>query len=329
MDEVDFSEALDEGRSSLKDKHYEDAISKLKEVPNTSEQFTDAQELLAEAREDFATDRLDAARKAVDAGDNKTAEKALKSILKLLPKHSEAKLMLAELESVDAADPGGEKAGDKGAGKPKPGGKGGGAPTGQSAKTLMTTGLKAYHNRKWSDAQRAFREVTEGNFDKKSRSKAAVYLGAVKDVASGFATAESVASPLKRAKAFKKAYTADRRVDGHFGPALVRKLAAAYVAAGKAFYKGHRYPEAADAVREAMNFDPENNEAMDLEQKCIGQAGKLLQKAKDHMNKANYATARDYARQVTRILPGMDPRAAEAREIRKKASEASIQGDDD
>ena len=333
MDEVDFSEMMDDGRQALKDKRYAEAISKLKDVPNTSEQFTDAQEMLAEAREEMASTGLDAARAAIEKGDNKAAGDALKAILKVQPKHAEAKLMLAGLDSA----PGGDKDGAEDKDKDKDKGKDKGDRTepsgttasGQSAKGLMTSGVKAYHNRKWSDAQRSFETVAGGRFDKSERNKASTYASAVKDVALGFSQAESVSSPLKRARAFKKAYAADRRIDGHFGPTLVRKLSAAYVQAGKALYTGHRYPEAADAVREAMNFDPENTEAQKLEQQCIEQAGKLLQKAKEHMNKSNYATARDYARQVTRILPGMDPRAAEAREIRKKASEASVQGDDD
>ena len=332
MDEEEFAEAMDEGREAAKAKRYEEAISKFKDVPNTSEQFNDAQEGLATAKEDMFSDRLEAAKKAVEGGDNKAAETALQSILKLDPKHSEAKLMLAELQSADKDDSGkGDKKDDKDD-KADKGDKKDDAKvnrTGQNAKTLLASGLKDYHNRKWSDAQRSFSTVAEGPFDTASRSKAAVYLGAVKDVSLGFSTASTVSSPLKRARAFKKAYSADRRIDGHFGPSLVRKLATSYVEAAEAFYKGHRYPEAADAVREAMNFDPENAKAQKLEQMCIDEAGKILKKAKDHMNRKNHATARDYARQVTRILPAMDPRAAEARKIRKDASEASIQGDDD
>jgi tetratricopeptide (TPR) repeat protein len=331
LDEVDYAEALDEGREAAKDKRYAEAVDKFKDVPNTSEQYTDAQEELAAAKEEMFGVELATARSAVDAGDNKKAEAALKEILKVDPKNSEAKVMLAKLLSADKDDA--EGAGAKpGAGGDKAGGA---APpksvnrTGQSAKSLLSGGLKSYHNRKWSDALRAFTTVASGPFDKKSRSKAAVYQGAVNDVALGFQTASSVSSPLKRARAFKKAYGADRRIDGHFGPSLVTKLSGAYVQAAKALFKGHRYPEAADAVREAMNFDPESADAQRLEKQCIDEAGKLLKKAKDHMNRKNYATARDYARQVTRILPAMDPRAGEARKIRKDASEASIQGDDD
>ena len=78
-----------------------------------------------------------------------------------------------------------------------------------------------------------------------------------------------------------------------------------------------------------MNYDDVNKAAMDLEEKCIGQAVKMLAVAKKHMEKKHYATARDLARQVSHILPAMDPQAAEAREIAKKASEASVAGDED
>ena len=49
QDEVDFAEMIDEGREAVKGKRYEEAISKFKDVPNTSEQFNDAQEELAAA----------------------------------------------------------------------------------------------------------------------------------------------------------------------------------------------------------------------------------------------------------------------------------------
>ncbi|GEM_PF-3454771 len=329
MDEVEYHETLVDGRSAMKDKHFASAISKFKEIPQTSEQYDDAREELAAALEDMASAGLDEAKKAIEAGEQDKAKAALKAILKIDAKNSEAKLMLTELESGGEGEEGGDKKeGVAGAKKNDTKGKAKAIP-GQSAKTLMKMGLKAYHNRQWSEAQRAFSTIADGGYDKKSRGKARVYLGAVKEVATGFAAAETVNRPVQLARAYKKAYAADRRIDGHFGPTLVRKLVAAYVDAGKALFKRHQYPAAASAVREAMNYDPDNSQAQKLDEACIKQAGKMLQKAKEHMNRKNYATARDLAGQVTQILPGMDPRAAQAREIRKKASEASIQGDDD
>jgi len=56
---------------------------------------------------------------------------------------------------------------------------------------------------------------------------------------------------------------------------------------------------------------------------------KLLGKAKEHMAKGNHATAQSLAREVMGVLPSMDPRAAEARNIAKKAAAADVVGDDD
>ena len=297
-------------------------------MPNTSEQYNTAQEELSAVTEEMQKGRLAVARKAIEEGNDKKAIAELKAVLKFDPKHSEAKLMLSGLSGGNAAGAGEQDKGkDKGAPEAKP--AAGANTAGKSSKSLMEAGMKAYHSRKWSEAKQSFSAVAKGSFDKKSRSKASGYFAAVKDVAAGFTAASSASNPLKRARAYKKAYNADHRIDGHFGPALVGKLTKAYVEAAQMLFKGHRYAESADAVREAMNFDPENAAAQKLEQQCINEAGKMLKKAKDHMGRQNYATARDYARQVTRILPAMDPRAAEARKIRQKASEASIQGDDD
>ena len=54
----------------------------------------------------------------------------------------------------------------------------------------------------------------------------------------------------------------------------------------------------------------------------------MLKEAKDNMSKKNYAAARDLARQVVRILPSIDPRAAEAQDIAKQATEAARQDEE-
>ena len=73
----------------------------------------------------------------------------------------------------------------------------------------------------------------------------------------------------------------------------------------------------------------ENAEAMKLDDQCTTKAGELLKAAKSHLDKQNYGKARDLARQVKSMLPNLDPRVAEARDIEKKAAAASVAGDDD
>ncbi len=327
-EELEAAESLEEGEKLAKKKRYKEAIEHFKEVPNSSEQFSEAQDAIKEAKVDLANGYLKAARAAMEAGESDKAKKLIAQVLKLDPKHTEGKLLAEQLEGEGS---GGDNAGDKGGDD-----KGGKDSKGEaaakpsvSADKLLSKGLKAYHNRQWSAAQQAFTALTKGGYSKKDRAKAAKYLSASKDVAAAFGTAESQSNPLKQASAFRKAYAADKRVDGHFGPMLVKKLTAAYVTAAQAFYKRGRYAKASEAVREAMNYDPENAKAMKLEDQCMSKAAQLLAKAKSHMEKKNYATAQGLAREVMGVLPTMDPRSAEARDIAKKAAAASVAGDDD
>lgn len=327
-EELEASEALEEGKALLKKKRFAAAIDHFKEVPNSSQQFSDAQDAIKEATVDMTGALLAAARKAMEAGDNAKAKKLLAKVLKVDPKHTEGKLLSEQLAGGDsgAAEGADKGAKEKGA-KDKGGDKGGGGT--QSADAAFKRGLKAYHNREWSAAKAAFTAVAKGNFKKADRAKAAKYLTGSSEVAAAFGTANTQQSPLRQAKAWRKAYAADKRVDGHFGAMLIKRLTAAYVTAGKQLYKGAHYAKAAEAVREAMNYDPENAEAMKLEDRCMSQAVKLLGKAKQHMAKGNHATAQSLAREVMGVLPSMDPRAAEARNIAKKAAAADVAGDDD
>ncbi|MCO4763528.1 MAG: FHA domain-containing protein, partial [Myxococcales bacterium] len=320
-EELEASESIEEGKAQLKKKKFKAAIEHFEEVSNGSEQFSDAQDAIKEAKVDMATAYVGAARKALEAGKNKKAKALLTKVMKVDPKHAEAKLLLEQLAGGEAE--GGDKAPAAG-GKKDPAVK-----SGQSAKKLLARGLKAYHNREWSAAKSAFTAVAKGSFSKAERAKGGKYLAGSADVAAAFGTANTQANPLRQAKAWRKAYAADKRVDGHFGAMLIKRLTKAYVIAGKQLYKGGHYAKAAEAVREAMNYDPENAQAMKLEDQCVSQAAKLLSKAKAHMAKKNYATAQGLAREVMGVLPSMDPRAAEARNIAKKAAAADVAGDDD
>lgn len=336
QDELDASESIDDGRDLVRKGDFTAAFARFGEVPQTSEQYAEARDELAAAQEKFSAARLKAAKEAVAAGKQPEAIAALKAILKVDEKNSEAKLLLEQVEAGETGEAGKDdpakleedkdkdkdKAEEKADSKPR-------AAKGGDASALFAQALKAYHNRQWSAATSALTSIVEGSYSKADKEKAADQSAAVQEVSASMSFAETATSPFKKARAFQKAYSADRRMDGHFGPVLVRGLTDAYVAAGQASFKARRFGKAADAVREAMNFDPENKAAMDLEEKCIQAAAKMLAQAKEHMAKKNYATARDLARQVSVILPALDPGAAEAREIAKKATEASVAGDDE
>ena len=135
----------------------------------------------------------------------------------------------------------------------------------------------------------------------------------------------NAANARKAVNAYKAAYNADRRVDGHHGAFFAGKLADLYLALAKSSFGTKNYADAADAVRESLNYQPDKPEATALEQKCMQQATAMLKDAKDHMAKKNYANARDLARQVVHILPSSDPRSAEAEALAKQATEAARQ----
>ncbi len=324
QDELDSAEAIEDGQALVKKDEYAAAFDRFKEVPNTSELYAEAQEELSAAHDAFFAERLKAAKAAMDEGEKKTALRALDEILAIDKKHAQAVAMRSTVEAGEDSE-GDDVAKDKLVREAA----GAGSATGQNAKSLFNTAFSAYHKRKWSAAQQALNNVIDGSFGKGDKTKASEYIKAIKDVAGSMGFAETASSPIKQARAYQKAYNADRKVDGHFGPVLVKKLTGAYVVAGKNAFKRRRFAKAAEAAREAMNYDPENLGAMDLEEKCIGQAAGMLEKAREHLKKRNHATARDLARQVSLILPALDPRAAEAREIAKKATEAQVSGDDE
>lgn len=335
-DEVEAEEVIAEGKELARKGMFKEALGRFKEVPQTSEQYADAREELNATREDFFRERLGAAKKAWSAGDKDAAGKAVDEVLALDEKNAEARLLKEQIASGAAPEP--EEAkdegkDDKGSAKAdekdddKGSSKGGGASG--NAKALMSQGLRAYHNKEWSAAEAAFSQVASGGFSRKDKSKATEFLEAVKDVGKSTQDAGSASSPIKAARAWQKAYKADRRVDGHHGPWLVKQLTKAWVSAAEQLFKARRYPEAAEAAREAMNFDPENAKAMDIDDKCREAAKGMLKKAEEHLQQKNYATARDMARKVMQILGMMDPASQKAREIAIKAQEASSGGDED
>ncbi len=337
QDELDAGDVIEDGRAAAKRGEFEFAIQQFKSVDKDLMQYTLAQEELQAALESFATTALAAARKAMNDGDLKVASAAVAKVLDADPKHTEAKLLKAQLDG-DAGD---EAAGDSPEGKKpaaKPVAVKSDAPrdrqrpaeaSASSAKDVLAQGLRAYHDRKWSAAVAAFEKVAEGGYGRGDKSKAGAWVAAVKDVSSSLGSADAGGGNAAVARSLKKAYEADRRIDGHFGPTLVKRVAGAYVKVAEDRYAQKKYADAADAVREAQNFDYENAKAQSIQDKCVDKAVSMLAEAKDHMGKQNHATARDLARRVVRILPAMDPRAAEAREIAKKATMASTAGDDD
>ncbi|MFZ4577605.1 MAG: FHA domain-containing protein [Myxococcota bacterium] len=196
-------------------------------------------------------------------------------------------------------------------------------------KADFAMGLAAYHGKNWATAIEQFEAIANGAYPKDQKAKASAYAAAVKSVRDELDTASGASSsPRKAAGAYKAAYNADRRVDGAHGGWLAGKIADAYLAVAKASFAGKNYADAADAVREAMNYQPDKPEAVQLEGRCVAQASSMLKEAKDNMSKKNYAAARDLARQVVRILPSIDPRAAEAQDIAKQATEAARQDED-
>jgi len=328
QDELDCAEAIEDGQALTKKGEYAAAFDRLKEVPNTSEQYAEAQEELSAAQDAFFGEQFKAAKAAMDEGDKTKALRALDEILAIDDKHAEAKAMRSTVEAGEGGEGGeGDEAGHDD--QPVREAAGAGSATGQSSKSLFKAALTAYHSRKWSAAQAALSNVTNGSFSKDDKAKASEYASKIQEVAGSMGFAETAASPIKKARAYQKAYNADRKVDGHFGPVLVNKLTEAYVTAGRNAFKKRYFAKSAEAAREAMNYDPENLGAMDLEEKCIGQAASMLEHAREHLKKRNHATARDLAHQVSLILPALDPRAAEAREIAKKATEAQVSGDDE
>ena len=319
-EEQDYAEDIEEAAKLSKKKKYSEALKLLEDVPTTSEQHDDAQDALKDVKSRWLRTLVASAREAVEAGESAKADKLLDKVLKLNPKHTEAKMLKAQVAGEPA-----EEAGDSDKKAPA-------APAGrpaEAASKVFKRALKAYHNRKWSAAQQAFEVVAKGNYKKNERSKAAKHLAATKIVASVMANAAGMSNPLKKAAAYRKAYQADKDVDGHFGPVLIKKVTESYVRAAKMQYQRRRYGKAAQLVREALNYDPENAEAMKLDDQCTTKAGELLKAAKSHLDKQNYGKARDLARQVKSMLPNLDPRVAEARDIEKKAAAASVAGDDD
>ena len=339
--EVDAEEAIAEGKELAKKGDLTAAIARFKEVASDSEQYADAHEELNAAREDLTRERLAASRKAFEDGDKTAALAAVQAVLTVDDKHQEAKLLLGQIETMTDTGPAAAKAGepepaakvedkskdaDKAEKAPKDDDKGGGP----SAKALFASAMTAYHNREWSAAIATLSQIADGGFSRKDKAKAAEDRDAVKEVADGMQQGEAnAASPQKAARAWNKAYKADVRLDRHHSAAIVKKLGTAWGAAADQLFKAKRYSEAKEAADEAMNFDPDNQSAMDIADKCREAAKQMLKDAEKHLKEKNYATARDLARKVTQILGMMDPDSQKARDIALKATEASSGGDED
>ncbi len=359
--EADAKDTFDDAKQAIKRGDYTLGIKLYGEISDKSVLHADAQDEIAAAREAFFSLRMGDAKKFADSGDNPKAISALDAILAMDPQRSEAKLMRAQLSAT--GDAAGDKAaadkaaaskapdkGDKAAAdhakaakaaphegkqvavaapkeakEPKED-KSASALQAGSKKAEFGPGLEAYHARNWSAAIKVFEEISTGPYPKEAKAKATGYAGAVKSVEDALNDANGNAANARKAvNAYKAAYNADRRVDGHHGAFFAGKLADLYLALAKSSFGTKNYADAADAVRESLNYQPDKPEATALEQKCMQQATAMLKDAKDHMAKKNYANARDLARQVVHILPSSDPRSAEAEALAKQATEAARQ----
>jgi len=345
--EADNKDTFDDAKQAIRRGDFTTGIRLFGEINDKSVLHADAQDELSAAREAFFSTHMGDAKKFADSGDNAKAIAALDAILAMDPKRSEAKLMRAQLSATGEGDkPASGKAEDKAkAAKVAPHEAKQAAAAPHEAKVKepkeehpaaalqagnkkaeFGPGLDAYHARNWSAAVKSFEEISSGPYPKEAKAKATGYAGAVKSVEDALADASTNASNARKAvNAYKAAYNADRRVDGHHGSFLAGKLADLYLALAKSAFGSKNYADAADAVRESLNYQPDKPEATSLEQKCMQQATSMLKEAKEHMAKKNHAEARDLARQVVHILPSMDPRSAEAEALAKQATEAARQ----
>ncbi|MSP91667.1 MAG: FHA domain-containing protein [Myxococcales bacterium] len=343
--EIDNQDAIDEAKAALKDGKFEAAMQRVADIDKASAVHADAQEVLNEAKDGLVNARRADAKKAMDSGDNAAALQALEAILKVDPQNANAKVMKQQLEGGGAApSPGDKPAGDKGgpADKGVGGAKGVGGEKGVAAglpaepavgagppkKVDFASALNAYHARKWSEAAQALQAISTGPFPKGDKAKATAYLTSVRQVEAAINEAGAAGTNARKATtSYKNAYNADKLIDGHHGAYLTGKIAEAYLLVAKTALAAKNYGDAVEAVREGMNYD-EKPEMKTIEDKCIAQASVMLKEAKDHFAKKNYAMARDLAGQVVRIVSSMDPRAGEAQEIRKKATEAFSKDED-
>ncbi len=359
--EVENQETLDDAKQLVKDKKYEAALKKFAEIDDKSALHADAQDELNAAKETYVGSLLADAKKAQDGGDSAGAIKACDAVLKVDPKRAEAKALrdsltgTADPKAADAkpADPKADsgKTGDAAVVKApvakentnkdngsrdkepvaKPDAKAvviDAGPTAKegaagSKKADYSAGLAAYKARQWAGAQQAFDAIAQGPYPKEAKAKALGYAAAAKDVgdAIGEGSASGV-SPKKAVTAWKRAYAADKRVDGSQGSFLVGKIADAYLAIAKDAFAKKQFADASEAAGEALNYVPEKTEAQQIVDRCTAQAGAMLAEAKSHLEKKNYGAARDLARQVAHILPSNDPRSQQAQDIAKKANEA-------
>ena len=336
--EIEAQEILEEGKASMKTGDFAGAIKKFAEIEKSSLQHAEAQDELAAAKEAFFAAKMTEAKKAADAADGAGAKAAIDAILAVDKDHAEAKALKDQLAGGAAADPEGKAvvptdpkvaaadpkvaaaAADPKAVAPAAAG---------SKKADFASGFNAYHSRSWSAAIQAFDGIANGPYPKPDKAKGAAMAGAVKAVEEELNKAGAAgANARAAANAYKAAYNADKRVDSHHGGFLAGKIADAYLAQARTAFGAKNYADAADAVRESMNYNPDKPESLALEAKCVQQASVMLKDAKGHMEKKNFAVARDLARQVVRIVPSMDPRYGEAQDIAKKATEAFQQDDD-
>jgi hypothetical protein len=327
--EIEAQEAIDEAKGARREQRFDQALARLGEIDKESALHAEAQEAMAEAKQALYDAKMDEYKKANEAGDNAAALKALDAILKADPARADVKALKAQLEGGGGAAAGGEApAGGEKAAAAAPGKDPAAAVVATGGKKPdFKQGLDAYHNRNWSAAVQAFEGVSQAGA-KADKAKATLYLTAVKQVEAALNEAGAAGTNARKAAtAYKVAYEADKRIDGHHGSFIAGKIAEAYLAVAKTAFAAKNYADATDAVRESLNFG-EKPDALALEEKCVAQAGAMLKQAKDDFSKGNYASAGELARKVMRIVQSMDPRAAEAQDIVKKATAASTKDED-
>jgi tetratricopeptide (TPR) repeat protein len=316
----------------------------------SSTQYATAQEELQAAREQFVAAQLKEGKALLDAGKPQEALPFFKAVVGLGPRNPEAEILLKQATDQvtgAAADAGAapvaarEPAPAPTVARPSPAvareapparpapeperpaqtGKGG-------PDEALAKGLAAYRRQSWSEAEAALEPIANGQWPAKFKAKANQYLSALRDLQTALDQAKAAGGGAKAARQYRKAYSADKQLDGSHGSFLIGKLVAAYVELAEQEFAARRYVEARDAVDEAMNYDPENARAQAIQQKCINEASKILQEAKTQMKNGSVGTARDKARQVMGILPPLDPRHAEAKAIFEKASASQAGGDE-
>lgn len=336
--ELEAQESVEEGQALVQKHQYRQAIERFKAVPNTSHFFKDATQAVETAtgsRDDWIRTRLAAATAAIDAGDRGTAVAAIGDVLDQDPDHAEAKVLKPKAEGLPdtggSAAPRGPGAERGAAIDEKPHDDKGTGAGGGNAKGQLDAGLKAYRDRRWTDAETAFGQAATAG-SRKDKDRAEEYRSATRSLAEGWQQAESAGgSHAKAAEQWRRAYDADKRIAGHHGAFLKEKLAVAMIGAARSLLKGGKLAEAAAKARDAMDANPDMLEVLDLVDECQRTAKERLQEAERQMAAKNYGKAKELAEQAMRAFKALAPSAPEAtkaRQVLEAASKAYAAGDD-